>query len=156
MCYIAGSLSRKSLRSNGDFFVWRGQYMAADELKWRLTAIFSADAEGYSRLMHETFPYPYWRQKYRCIFCSFCWIIRVKIFSHRVISPIDEYPTCQIGYTCLLQKASKTHNCARPIDSPSDCTRSGKPGKAYAKNLTCDGSRSPSGTQVWTPWSGKR
>jgi TolB-like protein/class 3 adenylate cyclase len=45
--------SKGFVYSLGGFFVWGGDLMATDDVKRKLTAIFSADVEGYSRLMEE-------------------------------------------------------------------------------------------------------
>jgi adenylate cyclase len=48
-----GKASKGFLCSLGGFFVWGGDPMATGDVKRKLTAIFSADVEGYSRLMEE-------------------------------------------------------------------------------------------------------
>ena len=45
--------SRAVICLYGGFFVFIGNPMATDEVKRKLTAIFSADVVGYSRLMGE-------------------------------------------------------------------------------------------------------
>jgi adenylate cyclase len=45
--------SKGFVYSLGGFFVWGGDLMATDDVKRKLTAIFSADVEEYSRLMEE-------------------------------------------------------------------------------------------------------
>jgi adenylate cyclase len=45
--------SKGFLYSLGGFFIWGGDLMATGDVKRKLTAIFSADVEGYSRLMGE-------------------------------------------------------------------------------------------------------
>jgi adenylate cyclase len=45
--------SKEFVYSLGGFFVRGGEPMATGDVKRKLTAIFSADVEGYSRLMEE-------------------------------------------------------------------------------------------------------